>query len=215
MKSLIIFLVLVTTMLLGCGTMRQANQDVEQPELITMSSLPPATPSFSANGLKLNILFRVLGDGSVVEVKMLGSSGDPDWDRAVIDSLKQWHFAENRFDSQGTGRWIRNTIVLQVQEATVLTLGELTVGSQKEADSLYALLESGSNFETLIKQVPAGSTTAIGRVLGAVDIARYPKHVRDNLRKLAVNDYTHPVRMGSKYTIFKRYKSEVLQDLVP
>ena len=51
----------------------------------------------------------------------------------------------------------------------------------------------------------------MGKITGEVDIARYPKRVRDALRKLGINQITHPLRIGAKFTIFKRYVPDGLQ----
>jgi len=208
MKSLIISSFIVSLILAGCATTQVAEPPSDQPELVTMTSLPIVAANFPTNGLKLKVLFHVMGNGSVTEVRFLGSSGDPDWDHAAIDSMKLWHFATDKLDNAQAGRWIRNTIILQVQEPTVLTLGELNANSQQMADSLYALLQNGSDFDTLIKQTAQGASNPIGRFIGAVDIARYPKHVRDQVRRLGIDDFSRPIRIGSNYTIYKRYKPD-------
>lgn len=212
MKSQIIFTFSALLILAGCATTKSPESPSDQPELVSMTSLPLVAPNFPTNGLKLNVLFHVQGDGSVSEVKMLGSSGDPDWDRAAMDSMKQWHFTPSRLDSTAHGGWIRNAIILQVQESTILTLGELSTGSQQGADSLYALLQNGSDFDVLMKQTVQGSTATLGRYIGAVDIAIFPKHVRDELRKLGLNECSRPIRIGSKYTIYKRFRPDGLMD---
>ncbi len=213
MKSLIISSFVVSLIFAGCATTQVTESPSDQPELVTMTSLPLVAQNFPTNGLRFKVLFHVMGNGSVTEVRILGSSGDADWDRAAIDSMKQWHFATDKLQNAPAGRWIRNTIILQVQEPTVLTLGELNAGSQQEADSLYALLQNGSDFDALIKQVIQGASNPIGRFIGAVDIARFPKHVRDQVRQLSINEFSRPVRIGSSYTIYKRYKPDGLVDL--
>lgn len=207
MKHLLLPLFILSLILIGCATTKPVPPS-DQPELIGMTSLPTISANYSMSGLKLNVMFQVRNDGSVSEVNLMKSSGDPDWDRAAIDSMKLWHFTPSQTDKPAAERWIRNTIILQVQEPMVLTLGELKAGSQQEADSLYALLQNGSNFETLSKQIAPGSADPRGKFIGAVDIARYPKHVRDALRKLAINQITPPLRIGTQYLIYKRFKPD-------
>jgi TonB family protein len=213
MKLQIISVCALIFLLVGCGTSQQTESPSDQPELIIMTSLPPVAPGFPTNGLKINVLFHATSDGSVTEVRMLGSSGDPVWDRSAIDSMKQWRFAPYQVSGPPSSRWIRNTIILQVQEPTILTLGELTVATQQEADSLYTLIRGGMDFDAISKQIAAGTSTALGKFLGMVDIARYPKHVRDELRKLALNEITPPLRIGSKYKIYKRYMPDGPADM--
>jgi TonB family protein len=160
---------------------------------------------FSAGGLKLNVMFRVHNDGNVAEVKLVTSSGDPDWDKAAIDSMKDWHFSAWVPDGLPAECWVRNTCVVQVQEPLVLTLGQLTAPTMEEADSLYSLLEGGMDFDLLAKETRPGTTEKYGTYIGSADVASYPHQVRVELRKLAVNGFTHPVRVGTSYVIYKRY----------
>jgi len=53
-----------------------------------------------------------------------------------------------------------------------------------------------------------GSSGKLSKFLGTIDIVMYPKHVRDELRKLDVNEITRPLRLGADYIIYKRYESE-------
>jgi len=207
MKYQVVFFTIVLVLVAGCATTQPASPS-EQPELVAMTSLPPVSAMYPSNGLKLNVLFHVRGDGSIIDVKLMGSSGDADWDRAATDSMKQWRFAPLTQDNVAVERWVRNTIILQVQEPTVLTLGELNASTQQDADSLHTLLDAGSDFNELMKQVVPGSTEPRGKFLGAVDIARFPRHVRDALRKLGFNQVTSPLRVGTTYVIYKRYKPD-------
>lgn len=213
MKHLFVSFLLpaLVLMLVGCATTQQPEAPSDQPELITMTSLPPVSSMYPASGLKLKMLFHVRGDGSVSEVKMMGSSGDPDWDKGAIDSMSRWQFNAFEPGNASAERWIRNTIILQVQEPTILNLAELSTTSQQTADSLYNLVDGGADFDALVKQAVAGGKDAMGKITGEVDIARYPKRVRDALRKLGINQITHPLRIGAKFTIFKRYVPDGLQ----
>jgi hypothetical protein len=87
-----------------------------------------------------------------------------------------------------------------------LTLGELVAAGQHEADSLYELLNSGVTFASVARQFISGSSVERGRILGAVSIETYPERVRNELRKLDVNDFTHPLRLGTDYVIFMRFE---------
>jgi hypothetical protein len=144
---------------------------------------------------------------------MLGTSGYPQWDAAAVDSMKLWRFAAALHDSSASDRWLRYTLVVGIQEPIMMNLGELVVSNQKEADSLYLLLQTGIVFDTLARHVREGSTDEAGRYIGTVDIARYPRHVRDELRKLAESNCTHPIRVGHNFVIYKRFKPEDSQNL--
>ncbi len=167
---------------------------------------------FPSTGLRLKMMFHIKHDGSIVEAKMMNSSGDPTWDKGAVDSMMKWQFSALPASDNAPDKWIRNTVILQVQEPTILTLGQLVSANQQVADSLYGLLKGGTDFDALIKQVPSGATQPLGRFLGAVDIARYPKAVRDALRKLGINEFTAPIRVGNEYVVYKRYMPDGLDE---
>ncbi len=198
-------------LLAGCAITREIS--VDQPELISMSSLPPTPPSSTITQLRLNVLFHILRDGTVADARILGSSGYPLWDAAAVDSMKQWRFAPALDDTSPTGWWMRYTLVVGIQEPIMMNLGELVMSNQGEADSVYQLLQSGVVFDTLARHVREGSAIDAVRYIGIVDIARYPGHVRDELRKLAEGSFTHPVRVGHNYIIYKRFKPDITMNL--
>jgi TonB family protein len=193
---------------LGCATTPPAETTTPQMELFSMTSLPTLPTRFPAGGLKLNVIFRVLDNGTVAELKLLSSSGDENWDRAAADSMKHWHFTPSPEPGPPTGRWMRNVVVVQVQEPTLLTLGQLTAQSKQEADSVYALLEGGADFDAMLKQTRPGSAEPIGFYYGTIDIARFPQQVRVEVQRLGVNSYTEPIRVGAHYFIYKRYSGD-------
>jgi TonB family protein len=180
-------------LLIGC---RPADHgaDPSDREVVVVSTLPRLSPVISPSGLVVNALFRVLDDGAVADVRLLGSSGEPDWDRAAIDSMKRWRFAPARDGSSPNGLWIRKKVVVQPHESIVMTLGELSAATRDEADSLYLLLQQRTNLDTLF--VASLVTT---------DIGRYPSHVRDELKRLRENGVTRPLRVGGRFVIYKRF----------
>ena len=195
--------------LAGCTAVRQTEAPTEQAEVISMVPLPPLTSVSSAQGLTLNVLFHVRNDGTVLDARMLGSSGDSEWDSLAARSMRQWRFALLGSDTTAGDRWFRERVVVQVQEPVVMNLGELVCPSPQEADSVYALLEKGVDFDTLAKQVRGITSTEYCRCPGAVEIARFPRHVRDKLMKLGMNDITHPLRLGANYVIYKRFPGHI------
>ncbi len=214
MKHLSVFFFFATFLLFvsGCASTQQVTVPADQPELVSMTSLPPISSLFPASGLKFKMLFHVKHDGTVMEVKMMNSSGDPNWDKGAADSMARWQFSAFPASDTSPDKWIRNTVVLQVQEPTILTLGVLIASSQQAADSVYGTLKAGADFDALIRQVPPGATQPQGRFIGAIDIARYPKVARDALRRLGINDFTGPIRVGFVYLIYKRYQPDGLED---
>ncbi|MGA9118321.1 MAG: TonB family protein [Bacteroidota bacterium] len=202
-RLLLLFLV----PLFGCVTTQPPDFSRDQPELVTMAPLPPFTSTIPLDGLRISVILHVMEDGSVGEARMIKSSGMSDWDTLALQSIKKWRFVAARKDGAPAATWLRQAIVVQVQEPIIQYLGELVVKRQMEADSLYALLTDGVKFETLATESHATSRDHCG-YLGAVNIAIFPKHIRDVLKKLAIGDVTRPIRVGEEYVIYKRFKKD-------
>jgi TonB family protein len=199
----------------GCVVTQETGGLEPRQELVRMSPLPPLASSTSAGGVKVRVMFKVLGDGTVAEVRVLKSSGDAEWDASAIDSMKRWRFSTIPQDTVSAGRLFLYLLVVRAEAPVVMTLGELVAAKEQEADSLYALLKSGVAFDAIAKQIPVGSSGERGRFLGPVNIAIYPEQVRDELRTLSVNDFTHPIRLGHKYVIYLRFENDGSRNLVP
>jgi TonB family protein len=198
MKYTIAVLLVVLLVFAGCAVTQQIEVPAEQVELISATPLPPLKSISYAGGVKLSLLLHVVQDGTIESAKMLGSSGDDQWDSLALRSIKQWRFSAPRRDSVPTDVWVRQPVIVQVQEPIVMTVGELISADLHEADSLYALLEKGHALDTLFKHTP-----------GAVDIFIYPQRVRDQLKKLREGEITRPLRVGDKYVIYKRLPKNV------
>jgi TonB family protein len=191
--------------LFGCMTTQPLETPREQPQLLTMAPLPPCPMRIPLGGLKLSVMMHVMEDGSVGEAKLENSSGDADWDSLALQSFKKWRFMAPRRDGAPVATWLRQGIVVQVQEPIILYLGELVVPRREEADSMYALLQNGVQFEALARESEAASKDH-GGYLGGVDIAIFPEQIRGELKKLDVGAFTPPIRVGEAYVIYKRFQ---------
>ncbi len=189
----------------GCVATRQTDVPPTQQELVAMTPLPPLSSISLLSGLKLNAMFRIQDDGSVAEVKLLRSSGDPHWDVLAIDSLKHWRFTPRPRNAASVDHWIRFAIVVQVQEPMIMSLGEIVLPNPQEADSVFALLQNGSPFDSLAAHTPQGTSSGTHWFIGSVNIAKYPQHIREQLSTLRGNGFTHPLRVGTTFVIYKRF----------
>lgn len=194
MKSLIASLVLASLAIAGCAGSRQTEAPPAKVELLTMTPLPSLTSPQTLTGTRLNLLLHIGKDGSVADVRLLGSSGDAAWDSLALKSIRQWRFVPPKLDGVPTDIWLRQLVVVQVQEPIIMTLGELTAGNPRVADSLYALLKGGADLDTLFL-----------RTVRRVDVALQPQQIREALRELADGDFTAPLRLGDNYIIYKRF----------
>lgn len=195
--------------LIGCGTVRQAGGPVEPPELIKMTPLPTISSTIPWTGLKLILMLHVMKDGTVGDVRMVESSGIPEWDTLAIQSIRQWQFLPGRYEGTPADLWIRQPVVVKPREAATLTLGEIVSETREGADSLHAMLERGEEFESLATRYSIAPSRAQGGFLGTVDIAIYPQHVRNELQRLRQGEYTPPIRVGDRYYIYRRYRGTI------
>jgi TonB family protein len=195
--------------LVGCSAMQLAEIPTEAPELVRMTPLPPINSIIPRGGLKLIVMLLVLKDGSVGEARLVETSGVPEWDSVVLQAIRQWQFAPGRRDGVPADLWIRQPITVKPQEAIMLTLGALVRATLQEADSLHALLETGADFDSLVMRSSRSPSHQEGGFLGAVDIAVFPQHIRNELRRLSQGEFTPPLKMGDRYVIYRRYSNGV------
>jgi TonB family protein len=206
-----LFVPLLSFALLGCTSTNEAVLQTSQPALLKTIPLPALTTNVHSPGMQLNVLFHILSDGTVADVKMLGSSGDRIWDSLAAKSMTQWRFARMRSDEKPGERWVRYAVVVQPQtrEPIVLMLGAISAPTIQEADSLYTLLANGVDFDTLAKELYGTSSGDHGGFLGAVDVALYPSNVREKLQELRENEISRPIKVGDRYVIYKRFKDNI------
>ncbi len=201
MKYLVIILIPLSLWVSACAIPRQLELPTTQLELIGMTPLPPIkSPSF-AGGMKLNVLLHVMQDGSVETVRMLGSSSDAEWDSLALLSIKQWRYSPPRREGVVTDAWLRQLVVVQIQEPIEMAIGEIPSPNLRAADSLYVLLEKRVNLDTAFRH---------GK--GTVNVLTYPQQVREKLRRLSEGEYTAPLRVGDQYIIYKRFSRTELAD---
>jgi len=194
MKHVIAATSITLLLFTGCGGTHEVAEPTERVELISMTSLPPVTPGSYKTGMRLHVLIHILQDGTVERVKMLGSSIQSEWDSLALQSMKQWRYAPFRRNGVPVDIWFRQLVVVQIQEPIILTIGELVSSSLHEADSLYALLEKGTDLDSLFR-----------RAIGTFDIVKYPQNVREEVRMLEMGKCTSPIRRGEEYVIYKRF----------
>ncbi len=141
----------------------------------------------------MNLLLHVRKDGTVDYAKLMETTGDAEWDSLALKSVLQWRFAPPLRGGVPSDLWARQLFVVRIKEPVTRTLTERLFPDRRQADSVYALLERGTASETIFTQPARG-----------IDINVYAAATREALRRLQVNQYTSPVRVGEGFVIFKR-----------
>lgn len=201
-------LLILVLLFAGCAAPSLVVAPEPQSELVLMTPLPPVTSMTTVFGIKLIAVFQVLPDGTIKDVTLVRSSGDVEWDRPAIDSMKQWRFVPITDDKEPTDRLIRLGVIVQIQDPVVLKLAEIVISEKQKADSLYALLKGGGSYEFLGESMASRGAGASWKPATAVNLARYPTRVRETLCTLRSDEVTEPIRIGVDYVIFKRYRAE-------
>jgi parvulin-like peptidyl-prolyl isomerase len=96
---------------------------------------------------------------------------------------------------------------VQLRDPIIRILAGLVSATQQEADSLYSLVEHGTDFDSLLRQAVLVSGER-RRSLGSVDISMYAPHLRDELLKLREGDVSRPLRFGTGFIMYKRLSKE-------
>jgi len=190
----------------GCTATQETETAMPRQVLVKVSSLPAYGSRWLSKDMSLQVAFRVLGDGTIADVQVLQSAADAEWNTTAAELMKQWRFSPIPGASEPEGRWIQYSLVVHVEEPVMMTLGEIACPTRQESDSLYALLAGDVPFSSIPKERAT--------LLGSVDIAAYPQHVRDVLRKLRISHFTRPLRLGNNYVIYMRFEDQSSKTMV-
>lgn len=194
-------------LLAGCSAIQQTETPYEPPELVKSAPLPPILTVVPRGGMRLNVMILVLKDGTVGNVRLLESSGDPDWDSLALHSIMKWQFTAARREGTPVEVWIRQPLLVQLRDPIIRILAELVCGAQREADSLYSLVKDGTDFDSLCRQAVLVSGERSGS-FGSVDVSLYAPHLRDELLRLREGEVSRPLRVGDRFIIYKRLKKD-------
>lgn len=190
--------------LAGCASGPRTASEGPQAQILSSTPLPALTTPGTGLGLKLNVLFRIRADGTVSAVSLLSSSGDAAWDSLAVRAMARWRFTRNPLGEETP---IRYSVIVRpaLEDQVFMTLGELPAATQREADSLYTLLENGADFSALA-QAAAIREAAARPFVQTLDITALPVPIKDRVHCLREEEITRPFRIGAGYFIYKRYR---------
>ena len=187
----------------GCATTAPLETDVRLPELVSQVPLPALSPLLQGKHLRLEVKMHVAEDGSVQEAMFSEPSGDPEWDRAALEKVRQWTFSPAMHGGKPISIWIRQSIVLQFSDQLMMPLAEIRCTDRSRADSVYAALRAGVGFAELVQRFSEASSAQRGGLLGEVDIRTFPQGVQEELKGLRPGEFTPPIRVGTVYVLFR------------
>ncbi|MFA6540260.1 MAG: TonB family protein [Bacteroidota bacterium] len=191
----------------ACSSTQQVSELV-LPELLIQQPLPPFPASFVSPTVKIDLEILVIEDGSVKHVRLLSTSGNPEWDSTALLAIKNWRYSPAIYQGKPVRLWLHQTATVQFSQPHLVPLAEIICTTQEEADTAYARLAEGCEFCDMVLMYSISSSKQQRGSLGEVNIHLYPDHVERALEQLAENEFTKPIKFGDKYIIFKRIKEE-------
>ena len=201
MKSLVVVTVFI---FLGCTVQEQSLLENKLPQLILQDPLPPLV---SHVGKELRIDLRLLIDknGNVAYVELVSPAVNPIWDSLARATIYRWKFNPATVNGAPARVWMRFPALVRFAEPRIMDLAEIVCESRAVADSLYAILNSGGDFDEIAKRHSGSESAVHGGRLGKVNIRRYADEVQEVLAAVRDSAFTSPVRLGNHFIIFKRF----------
>jgi len=195
---------LLLPLLIGCSAIPPAESPIELPGLVHSSPLPQIVSLVPGGGMKFTVRILVLKDGKVGDVRLVDSSGDPTWDSLAVESIRKWQFTPARRDGEPMALWIRQPLLVEIRDPMMRSIGQLVCETMREADSLYALMQQGEEFDSLVRRAGIRGSGIESAFVGSTDISIFSPLVRGEIQSLRENEITRPLKYGSRYVIFKK-----------
>ncbi len=160
----------------------------------------PALPARLADEKKnVIVLFEIDPAGRVSSLRLVSESGSAEWDKVALDSLRQWRFAPLPAGEPARTRLRQDTIIIRHLEPMVVFIREVSVQTKEYADSLYGLLKTNHDADSLAEAW--GFRICEPR---PIDITRLPPHVFATLNSMARFTWSPPLLVNDRYQLFQR-----------
>jgi PPIC-type PPIASE domain len=200
MKQLLLLLGLALS---GCIA-SQPSESYIAPKLIDQEPFPALPPNLVIYRQDFHMKLQVGADGTVLHVFFDHWSGDPEWDSIAVQRIRHWRFSPGMYNGTPVKLWVDLHACVRCEEPVMMAVEEIMCPTRQIADSVYTLLRSGSDFETLASACSIAPSRPHGGRLGEVDIHRFPDVVHNALMDIKSNEFTAPLAVGNYYCIYKR-----------
>jgi TonB family protein len=196
--------VVVAAMFAGCAFFSETQSPDTLPQLVYRTALPAVPANWADFQPKLEVLFHLSRTGEITDARFVNPTGYDVWERKALEEMKQWRFSPARLGQDFVPVWVRVPITVRFTDTNKMLLVQLVCVDRACADSAYELLESGHQFESIVKELPDAGARTYEKNIGETDIRVYPAHVQKELVKLKENGFTKPIPVGDSFVIFKR-----------
>lgn len=202
-KNIFIYLVFIIA---GCSFFKPEDTTVTQPKLLKQSSLPPLTESIYNDKFEFICEMLVNTNGDVERAKLLTRSGDATWDSLALLSLLKWKYSPAMLEDHPIKMLVRSKIIVLFSQPIIISLTEIELKNQAQADSVYNALMSGADFTELVSKYSISSSRNNKGLLGEVNVKLFSKNISTVLAELDEDEFTKPLSYGDHFIIFKRLK---------
>jgi hypothetical protein len=190
----------------GCSSNSQLDKSITQPELLEQTPLPEITGSVYRQNFRLNMQLLIDEVGDVKDARFIDGSGIESWDSLALTCVKQWRFSPGKVDNVPTKLWVNQTAIVKITDPVYLPLAQILCQSSEDANKIMELLNQGKDFNDLVLQYSTVPSKDSRGSFGKIDINLYSPYIRDRLLKLRTDEFTEPIKFGTRYIIFKRIK---------
>jgi TonB family protein len=205
MKPLMLFFMVCS--LTACSSTQQLSEDLTLPELLMQQPLPAFPVPLLSSTLRIELEIQVDIDGSVRAANIVSTSGNSDWDSAALIAVKQWRYSPALYQEKPIRLWLHQTAIVQFTQPTMIALAEIQCATAEAADSAFAMLKDGVPFAQVVSLFSISNSRKQNGQIGEVNIRLYPTSIKQQIERLGEDEYTHPIKFGDRYVIFKRVQS--------
>ncbi len=203
-KLLLLSLLSPAVLYVGCAMFGQTASEITPPTLIEKSALPAPPQGINPADFNLKMELLISKEGKVLYAELKNSTGDPQWDSAAVKCILQWKYSPAMSEGKPIQLKISQLAHVVPAPPLMMDLAEIMCTNLADADSAYAALQAGGNFESVAKKYSISPTVAKGGSMGSVDIHMYGDEIQDQLQSLRAGEYTHPIQFGLNYVIYRR-----------
>lgn len=192
---------------IGCAGTTPPSYLDQTPQLVETTALPPLPTSvIQRKEVILEVKLHVAADGSVDDLLWIASSRNRQWDSLAAKRIMTWKYSPASRGGKNLAVWIRQSLKVVTVDPETLLLAEIVIPDLATADSVYAKLKAGADFEELAKEYSTSGTADQGGYMGKVNLSVFPLVIRDRLLQLREEDFTPPVPLSGNYVIYKRVR---------
>ena len=203
-------LVFVIVILGGCRGSAELADDYDILPTLREYSPPVYPEKFLLSKQEAQVLLnlRIDEEGNVIRVAVVKSSGDPELDQAALEAARNWKYWPASKGGSPVPISIRQGVIFSLKFFKSISFYEVVVSRKELADSLWAILNSGSDISEIARKFSEAPSAVQGGLRDTVRYDTLPSKVRSALDRLGHGQLSRPIeRSDGTFVIVKRKKA--------